>query len=159
MTDELEKRLADLEARFDALNRSRLHLMERLDEAEEERDRLRERVAELEELVDPDPGSTEYAQLTRPQKVHRLRRQLVTVAANTTGKASMFYDDVQSHFGGHPSPAHCYDLMKRAAELDGFAYDQAGGGQGQKRIRVDLGDVNDESLIHAAKKATGEEAG
>ena len=51
MSDDLQKQLDDLEARFDALNRSRLHLMDRLDEAEDERDRLRERVADLEELA------------------------------------------------------------------------------------------------------------
>lgn len=121
-------------------------------------DSLQERAAELEELVDPDPGSVSYQQLTFAQKVRRIRRHLVTVASNTDGKCSMFYDDVQKHFGGHPSPGHCYDLMKRAADLDGFNYDQAGGGQGQKRIRVNIGDVNDESLIHAANNASEEEA-
>ena len=153
MSDDVETQLADLEARFDALNRSRLHLMERLDEAEEERNRLRERVAELEELVDPDPGAAEYEQLTRPQKVHRVRRYLVEVAAERNGKAAMQYREVKSLFDGHPSAGHCYDLMERTAELDGFDYDTPSGQGGQKRIRVNLGGVNDETLLHAVNKA------
>lgn len=158
MSDDLQKQLDDLEARFDALNRSRLHLMERLDEAEEERDQLRERVAELENIVDPDPGATEYEQLTRPQKVHHLRRHLTEEAATGNGKFAMKYREVKALFDGYPSAGHCYDLMKRAGELDGFTYDEAGGGRGQKRIRVNIGDVNDETLLHAVNKARSEEA-
>jgi len=151
--NDLEERLDELEARMDALQRSREALQHDVWELEDENEQLRERVAELEEIVDPDPNSREYEHLTKPQKVHRVRRSLVEKAAQTRGKARMKYDDVQWLFDGQPSPGHAYDLMELAAELDGFAYDQAGG-DGQKRIRVNLDAVNDESLIHAANKAS-----
>lgn len=150
--DDPEKRLDDLEARFDAMNRSRLHLQDRLDEAEDERDRLRERVAELEELVDPDPGATEFGQLSRPQKVHRLRRHVVKQAAKTNGRWAMKYKEVKALFDGLPSDGHCYDLMERAGKLDGFQY---GTFHGDKQLRAKLDAVNDETLIHAANKASG----
>lgn len=110
---------------------------------------LEDRIAALEQLVDPDPGAVDYDQLTRPQKIYRVRRALVERAATNGGTASMQYDDVMWLFDGHPSAGHCYNLMERAATLDGFAYDEAGNGRGQKRIRVVLDGVNDERLLHA----------
>lgn len=116
-------------------------------------DELEDRVAELEELVDPDPGGTAYDQLTKDQKVHRLRKTLAENAATGVGHA-MKYREVMMLFDGHPSAGHCYDLMESAATLDGFVYDKAGGGKGEKRIKVILDDVNDKTLVHAVNNAT-----
>lgn len=114
---------------------------------------LEDRVAELEELVDPDPGGTAYEQLTRDQKIHRVRVALLEQAA--AGKhPTMSYDDVQWLFDGKPSPGHAYDLMELAAEADGYAYETGGYGNGKKRIRVDPDAVNDERVIHAANKGS-----
>lgn len=121
-------------------------------EAAERFESLAERVAELEELVDPDPGGTEYEQLTKDQKVHRLRKTLAENAATGVGSA-MKYREVMMLFDGHPSAGHCYDLMEAAATLDGFVYDKAGNGKGEKRIKVVLDNVNDETLVHAVNKA------
>ena len=142
MSDDVDDRLAELEAWQDAAKTQLQHLRE-------ENDRLRDRVAELEELVDPDPGGTAYEQLTREQKIHRVRVALLEQA--TAGNAPvMKYTDVQWLFDGRPSPGHAYDLMELAAEADGYVYETGGHGDGQKRIRVEPEAVNDERVIHAA---------
>ena len=142
--DELEQRLDALEAWQDAA----VTKMKRLGE---ENERLRHRVAELEELVDPDPGGVAYEQLTRDQKVHRVRVALLEQA--TAGNAPvMKYDDVRWLFDGKPSPGHAYDLMELAASADGYVYEEGGHGSGQKRIRVEPDAVNDERIVHAANK-------
>lgn len=116
---------------------------------------LESRVAKLEQVVDPNPGSTDYDQLTRPQKVHRIRVALLEEAKD--GKPPiMKYDDVRWLFNGNPSPGHCYDLMELVADAEGYVYEQAGNGDGQKRIRVEPDAVNDERVIHAANNATGD---
>jgi len=135
----------DLKPLVDALRRQLKDRTERIE-------RLEERVAELEELVDPDPGSVEYDQLTKDQKVHQIRKTLLEQADG--GTARMKYKDVMYLFDGHPSPGHCYDLMEQAAKLDGFTYDSAGQGKGEKRIRVKSDAVNDQTLVHAVNKAT-----
>lgn len=158
MTEDVDSRLNDLESRLNSLNRARSYLLDEVEDLREENEQLRERVTELESIVEPNPGSTEYEQLTRSQKVHRIRRSLVEKASATNGKFALKYDEVQWLFDGHPSPSHCYDLMELAGDLDGFVYDQAGpNGEGQKRIRVKLDSVNDESLIYAAKNAPSSE--
>lgn len=138
---------------MDALSRGNAYLRERVDELEAENESLRGEVAELGEVVDPDPGSREYASLSKAQKVHRLRRTFVEQAARAmTKRAKMEYTDVIWLFDGHPSPGHAYDLMRAAGNLDGFQYDESG--ERQNRITVKLEAVNDESLVHAANKAT-----
>lgn len=112
---------------------------------------LEDRVAELEQLVDPDPGTTAYEQLTREQKVHRVRVALLEQA--TAGKSAvMRYDDVRWLFDGKPSAGHAYTLMELVAEAEGYTYEIGGHGKGQKRIRVEPDSVNDERVIHAANK-------
>jgi hypothetical protein len=105
-------------------------------------------------IVDPDPSARDYARLTKQQKVHRVRRTLVEEAARSDGTARLRYKDVKWLFDGQPSTGHCYDLMEVAANLDGFVYDTPGGSGGQKRVRVNLDAVNDETLVHAANNAT-----
>lgn len=109
---------------------------------------LEERVAELEGMIDPDPGRKDYDALTKDQKVRRVRSALLEQAEDArNGKAKMNYKEVMWLFDGHPSPGHAYDLMERAGELDGFAYDEAGG-DGEKRVRVDAGAVNGDAPVH-----------
>lgn len=132
-------------------------IVEAVREIVAENQRLREEVAELQELVDPDPGATEYQQLTKPQKVSRVRSALVEEAEKRGGRAALHYDDVKWLFDGHPSAGHCYDLMERAAELDGFAYDRPSGDGGQKRVRVNLDGVNDLDRFHAVNNGSIEE--
>lgn len=144
---EVEKRLRHLEAWREAVETQ-------LEYLRTENEELRESVAELEELVDPDPGATAYEQLTKGQKVHRVRKTLVERADATNGRAAMKYREVMMLFGGHPSAGHCYDLMERAGQLDGFAYDVAGNGDGDKRVRVNLDGVNEDADVHAVNNGT-----
>lgn len=154
--DDLERRLADLEGRVEALNRARVYLQERVDELKAENDDLRDRLTDLEEIIDPNPASRDYQELTREQKVHRIRRALIEQAASSqNGKAAMEYDDVVWLFDGNPSPGHAYDLMGLAGELDGFEFVDPEGRN--KQVRADLAAVNDEALIHAANKTSGGE--
>lgn len=156
MNDDTERRLNDLSGQVEALHNARSFLTEKMEELEYENQQLRERVAELEELVDPDPGGKEYDQLTKDQKVHRVRTALVEQATNNhNGKAKMNYKEVMWLFDGHPSAGHAYDLMERAGVLDGFAYDKAGG-DGEKRVRVNVDDVNDDALVHAVNNDPAE---
>jgi len=146
--DDLAECVNDLESWREGARRQ-------LDYLREENERLRDRVAELEELVDPDPGGTAYEQLTREQKIHRVRVALLEQA--TAGNAPvMKYTDVQWLFDGRPSPGHAYDLMELAAEAEGYVYETGGHGDGQKRIRVEPDAVNDERVIHAANKGMDE---
>lgn len=146
MTDDLEKRLDAVEARLDAMSNWN-------EDLREENEALRDRVAKLEELVDPDPGAVGYENLTKEQKVFRVRKVLAERAGRSNGKAAMGYKEIVALFDGHPSPGHAYDLMERAGELVGYAYDVGGGGRGNKRVRVELDDVKDETLFHAANNA------
>jgi len=139
----------DVEARFDAMSKWQDNLEDRVVELEDENRQLRERVAELEELVDPDPGNVAYEQLTKSQKIHRVRKALLETATRSNGVASMKYKEVMALFNNRPSPGHAYDLMEAAAEIDGYAYDAAGQGRGDKRVRVNADDVNDDRLFHA----------
>jgi hypothetical protein len=130
-------------------------VFEAVDAAAERINDLSERVSELEQVVDPDPGSQAYEQMTKAQKVHRLRVALLEQAAE--GKIpSMKYKDVLWLFDGHPSAGHCYDLMERAAEADGYHYDT--NNNDEKRIRVEPDAVNDQSLVHAVNKGQQETA-
>ena len=64
-------------------------LLARLNDLDAENDRLRNRVAELEGRVTPDPAGKDYAELTRDEKVHRIRVALVRKAKDNCGAASM----------------------------------------------------------------------
>lgn len=115
---------------------------------------LKDRIAELEEVVDPDP-TTDYDQLTKAQKVRKLRKALLREAMNASGKAAMKYDEVRALFDMNVSPGHAYNLMEAAAKMEGFRYDKEGyQNQGQKRVAVEIDAVNDETLVHSVKKAT-----
>lgn len=146
MTDADTPTVSALQARVDALNRARIDLRDRVETLEQQ-------LADIQEVIDPDPGATAYEMLTRPQKVHHIRKKLVEMADRQGGKAQLKYRDVKMLFDGYPSAGHCYDLMERAAELEGFAYDETGG-TGEKRIRANLDAVNDETYFHGVNKAT-----
>lgn len=124
---------------------------DRLEAVEEENERLRDRVAELEKIVDPSGDAGEYHELTRPQKVFQLRRALMLKAARDGGAAAMSYRDVLAVFNYQPSDGHAYNLMRYAAEADGFTYNDA---TGEKRLTVKTDAVSDETLIHSVNNAT-----
>lgn len=135
-----------------ALQRKLNHVSDRLESVEADRDDLKDRVAELERVVDPAPESKGYDDLSRDQKVFRLRTALVTDAMQNGGRAAMRYGEAKSVFGNRPSPGHTYDLMELAAAADGFDYNED---TGEKRITVNIEAVNDDAVIRAANKTPG----
>jgi len=142
----------DLEQRLDAMSNWIDNLEDRVEDLERENGELRRQVSELKAEVSPDPGSKEYADLSRAEKVQRIREQLLeTAGTKRNGMAAMKYREIMMLFDGNPSAGHCYDLMRRAGEADGFDYDE--NGDGQKRICVDADAVNDDSLVHAVNNA------
>lgn len=145
MTDDIEQKLEDLEARFEALNRGRLTAFERLDE-------LEEKVDSLMQTVDPNPERASYDQLTRDQKIHRIRTQLLKQAADTNGRASMNYREIKMLFDGNPSDGHAYDLMEAAGQMDGYESQT----EPNRRVIVRQEDVNDTSLVHIVNNRTTE---
>lgn len=108
---------------------------------------LEERLAQLEQVVDTDVGAIRYEQLTKQDKVRKVRIALVNRAGGS-GTARMTYGEVQSLLNNRPSPGHAYDLMELAGECDGFDYQRPDGPD--NRIVVNMDDVNDDALIHAA---------
>jgi hypothetical protein len=146
----------DLQPLVEALQRKCRHQSEQIDELQSELDDVREQLAGLQRLVDPDPGAADYEKLTRQEKVYQVRKKLVETAARTNGKAAMDYEAVMLLFDGHPSAGHCYDLMERAGQLEGFAYDESP--DGTKRIRTKIEDVNDETFVHVVNNAQEESA-
>ncbi len=143
----------EIQTKYNLLLEDFLELEEEVSALREENERLRERVNELDSVVDPDP-SAEYDDLTKEQKVRKLRKALLREAMTGTGQAAMQYDEVRALFNMNVSPGHAYNLMEAAGEMDGFGYDTSGGqNQGQKRVTCDAGVVNDESLIHSVNKA------
>lgn len=153
---DMEERVDQLEKLVEALRRKLNSKSETIEEHEREIGALRNRVAELENLVEPDPGKGEYDQLSKDRKVWRIRKKLAETAAEGRGAASMDYKDIMWLFDGHPSSGHCYNLMERAGEVDGYEYDKAP--DGQRRITVELEGVNDERLLHSVKEGYEPEA-
>ena len=141
--------LDEVRALVEALQRKLTFHGDRLDDLEAENEALRERVAELESVVDPDPGRGAYDSLSKSQKVMKVRTAVGKKAAESNNaRAQMTYKDVYWLFDGNPSYGHCYDLMERAGELDGFGYQT----DPQRRLVVNMDDVNDETVVHAVNK-------
>lgn len=153
---ELRSEVDELRALTESLRRKRIYLQERVNDVELENEDLREELSIL--LIAVDPGSGDWESLTKAWKVHQAHVSLAKRALKAQdGKARMQYTDVMWLFDGHPSAGHCYDLMKRGAELGGFEYNKPAQGGGQIRIRVDLTAVSDETVIHAANKEIQDE--
>lgn len=150
----------DRVTKVDAVLKKTNRLKSEVQELKEENDELRRRLSQIEEVVDPDPESKEYDRMNKPEKVRAVRKAVIRKALNTQGNAgSMTYDEIMALFGNHPSAGHAYNLMKAAAEMQGFGYDNAGSqGQGQKRVRVDIPSVKDEGLIQSVNKTIQEKA-
>lgn len=129
--------------------------LEVADAATDRVNNLEQRVAKLEQLVDPDPGTLDYQAMTKAQRVHRIRVHLLKLARND-GTVTMRYRDVKQLFGGHPSTGYAYNLMEQTAAIDGFVYDTAADGKGDKRVRVKPDDVNDDRVIQSLNNGGAE---
>jgi tetrahydromethanopterin S-methyltransferase subunit G len=125
---------------------------ERFDELNEKVDKLNSRLSEIEKLVSPNSGTTPYDEMSKDQRVFRVREYLLQQAVNGESR-ELQYREIKSLFNGQPSDGYCYNLMELAAKADGFSYGRKGANDpnmqtGPKRITVNPGAVNDETLIH-----------
>lgn len=127
----------------------------KIERLEDENEDLRRRIAELEEVVHPDPEKS-TDELTKDEKVRKLRKALIREALDATGgRSAMKYDEVRALFDMSISPSYSYDLMEAAGRMDGFSYERAGTqNQGQKRIACNMDAVNDKTLVHSVKKGS-----
>jgi len=149
---DFETRVTILEQRLDSLYDYIEEVEAEKDELKHENAELRRQVSELKSQQNPDPESKSYDELSKPEKVRKVREQLVSVAeTNHNGCSTLKYKEVKMLFDGYPSAGHCYDLMELAGGADGFGYDE--NGEGTKRVRVDIDAVKDESYFHTANKA------
>lgn len=124
-------------------------------------DEIDERLRRVERVVDTDPDRVEYSEMTKEQKVYRIRQELVENAVATDGTWSLKYRDVMALFNGQPSAGHIYNLMEAGGQMDGFVYDRPGEGDagahtGEYRIRVDTSQVNDTSLFQSVNNETSD---
>lgn len=140
-----------LEIAQNALRRSS-DVDDRVEELEDTVERLEFRVGQLEAQL--DTSQQDYSTLDRDEKVQRVRRHLLEKADVSPQNAAMLdYEGVQWEvFDGQPSPSHCYDLMRWAADHDAFRYDESD----RTRVTVDLDDLeNDLEEILPAKNRRG----
>lgn len=122
-------------------------------------EQTRDRLATLEAVVETDPTALDYEQMTKEDKVRRVRQHLVEEARGTgRGRAAMNYNEVKWLFDGQISPGHCYNLMEHAGDMSGFEYETFEGDR-QHRVTVNTGRVNADAGFHSLNKASTEEGG
>ncbi|QLG62808.1 hypothetical protein [Halorarum salinum] len=123
---------------------------------------IEDRVEELENEVtalrlkygDLDEGR-EYDALTRDEKIGRVRNRAFQRATGSNGRAALDYNDIRwDVFEGEPSPMHCYDLMKWAAEARGF--DHQTPSQGNEHLAVDADEAK-LGVVYSANKESSSE--
>jgi hypothetical protein len=135
----------------DALNIAQ-EAMKRITELEQTVQDQQERIEALEAA---QPDRSDYKQLDRETKVGMVKEHLIKKAKDQHGKAAIDYDAVMWEvFDGEPSADHCYTLMQKAANEDGFGMRDPP--KGNRQITVDLERTNTETRIsHANKDAAG----
>lgn len=94
------------------------------------------RLEDVEDRVD-DPKTLEWEEMSKAQRVSRIRQHLAERAESSPyGKASMDAGEIDSLFNGHPSTGYTYKLMDAVAQADGYDVDKPK--NGNKRVTVDL---------------------
>lgn len=108
---------------------------QRLEAQQETIDAQHERIMSLEARQE---DTSDYDALDRDMKVGMVREHIVDRAQNQHGKAAIDYNDVQwGVFDGEPSADHCYTLMERAANADGFNFENPDGQNKRLTVNVD----------------------
>jgi len=113
---------------------------------------LQNRVQELEAAI---PDRSEYSELDRDTKVGMVKQHLVNRAQDQHGKAAIDYDGVMWEvFDGEPSADHCYTLMQKAANTDGFELQNPE--NGNRRLTVNIRATNAQTNFSHANKDMSE---
>lgn len=101
-------------------------LEEDIEQLQSDRDELRDRVVSVELRVSEFDDDRDYTDLSRDDKIGRVRQFAFERAADGRGR-SVDYSNVQEHFEDGsvtPSRDHCYDLMRWAAHAEGFQFQE-----------------------------------
>jgi len=154
-----DERLEELEKKTEAMSGGLSYANDQIDILKEENEKLREeneqlrrRIADIEAIIEPNPGSKEYRQMSKDERVLKVRRTLARRAKKNGGKASMDYNDISAVFDEEPSNGYCFKLMKAAKKAQGYEYEKRT--DGNDRVKVELAAVNDERVLHAVNKPT-----
>lgn len=96
-----------------------------------------------------------YKDYTRDDKIGIVREHAFRKAVDGRGVATLDYDDIKwGAFDGGPSPAHCYDLMKWAAQARGFEHKTPA--EGNEHLRCDAQEAKRGAAFYSAKKDSSE---
>lgn len=155
--EDLNERLEELELYTDALGKQISSARETIKGGEHiiyegkpivpRLDALETRLADIEDRLEQieqgraDPTALEYEEMSRSQKVARLREYLIEQAQREGGVFSMEYREVVGLFDGQPPPGTAYNLMEAAGEKAGFSYETSG--QSNNYVGVNLDLLND----------------
>lgn len=121
---------------------------DRVDDLEEELAAVSLRISEFDEDRD-------YDQLTRDDKVGKVREYGFRRAVDGHGRTQLDYNDIKwSVFHGEPSPSHCYTLMELAASARGFEHCDPS--EGNEHLAVDADQAKRGAAFYSAKKDSAE---
>lgn len=128
-------------------------LEDTIEEQNQTIEHMQERIFALENRL---PENRDYDSLTKQEKIGMVREHVVQRAREQGGVATVDYDDViWGPFDGEPSASHCYTLMRKAAEADGFRFEDPE--HANKRLSVNLDETKDLlGFSHAKKDAATE---
>jgi len=117
----------------EALQRKLNNAVDRVEKLERENDHLKDRVADLESRT--DLSMIPYREMTKREKIGRVRQYAYERAGDTNGKHAMDYNGVIDLFDGEPSRGHAVQLLKWAARDDGYDYEERS--PGNNRLTCD----------------------
>lgn len=99
-----------------------------------------------------DPSKLEYSEMTPHDRQRIIREHLVKEAQRRGSRyATLDYKEVRALFDGHPSEGTAYTDMESVGEKAGFVYEDPPGSE-NKRVRVDLARLKDDSLLSGAEE-------
>lgn len=127
-------------------------LQERVEDLEEEKTALEMRMSDWEE-------NRSYEDYSLDEKIGMVREEAFRRATDSYGKSTLDYSDVRRDvFDGEPSPSHCYKLMRKAAEMDGFEFvDEPKSSDKNKRVICDASTAKATPAFYPENKPVQEE--
>jgi hypothetical protein len=120
---------------------------------------LRQELADLEERADPAPDRKDYQEMSRAEKVAKLRRGLLDQAGDRGGRAAMQYREVLALFDNRPGRGTAYRLMEEAGEAAGFEYGRGPDGDLRVTVDVDSTDGTPTSAVPPRNNGRGRDGG
>lgn len=126
-----------------------------LEELQKEHEDALDDVAALKFRLSELDDERDYPDYTLDEKIGMVREHAFRKATQGHGKATLDYDDVMWEvFDGEPGAAHCYKLMRQAAESRGFTFRNPD--SGNKHLAVDAGEAKRGAPFFSEKKVDQE---